>query len=173
MPRRVALLRAVNVGGTGKLAMQDLRALCAGLGFTAAQTYLQSGNVVFDSDLPEAEVQARLEAGLRDLCGRPVPVLLRDAARLAALLAENPFPGADPAQLAVLFLPGAPPPDLIACARGRKDEGIVPAAREIFLHYPSGMGKSKLRLPGMEQGTARNLRSVAALAGMAAEAPSG
>lgn len=166
MPRRVALLRAVNVGGTGKLAMPDLRALCAGLGFKAVQTYLQSGNVVFDSDLPEAEVQARLEAGLRDLCGRPVSVLLRDAAQLAALLAQNPFTEADPAQVAVLFLPAAPAPDLMVRARGRKDEGIVRAAREIFLHYPSGMGRSKLRLPEMEQGTARNMRTVAALAKM-------
>lgn len=60
----VALLRAVNVGGTGKLPMEDLRAMCAGLGYRNPRTYIASGNVVFESDRDEATVQAELERAL-------------------------------------------------------------------------------------------------------------
>ena len=58
MTPTIALLRAVNVGGTGKLTMADLRTLCAGIGFARARTYIASGNVVFDTDLTEAEAKA-------------------------------------------------------------------------------------------------------------------
>lgn len=70
MPVYVALLRAVNVGGTGKLAMADLKAVCDELGFAGAKTFIQSGNVVFRSDLPEPAVQAKLEQALAAKMGK-------------------------------------------------------------------------------------------------------
>jgi uncharacterized protein (DUF1697 family) len=56
MTRYIALLRAVNVGGTGKLPMAELRSMCESVGFTNVRTYIASGNVVFDSKLAEASV---------------------------------------------------------------------------------------------------------------------
>ena len=64
MPTYIALLRAVNVGGTGKLPMAELKAMCTAAGFTKVQTYIASGNVVFDNPAPAAKVKAILEARL-------------------------------------------------------------------------------------------------------------
>ena len=72
----VALLRAVNVGGTGKLPMAELRALCEAAGCTAVTTYIQSGNVVFTSKLAEAKVKAKLERALAVHMGKPVPLMV-------------------------------------------------------------------------------------------------
>jgi uncharacterized protein (DUF1697 family) len=88
----VALLRAVNVGGTGKLPMADLKVMAEAAGFTQVRTYIASGNLVFRSPLTEAEVKARLERQLATYAGKPVPVLVRTAAELAAIVAANPFP---------------------------------------------------------------------------------
>lgn len=160
MPRLAAFLRAVNVGGTGKLAMGELRAICAEAGFADARTLLQSGNVVFDTGLDAEAARAALEARLAAHLERPVRVLIRDAAALHSVLAENPFPGAEPARLSVLFLDHAPPLDIADSARGRANEEIAAGAREVYIHYRSGMGRSRLRLPGTENGTARNLNTL-------------
>ena len=61
MPSYIALLRAVNVGGTGKLPMSELKAMCVAQGFERVQTYIASGNVVFSARQAEAEVKAALE----------------------------------------------------------------------------------------------------------------
>ncbi|GHG85258.1 DUF1697 domain-containing protein [Pseudodonghicola xiamenensis] len=160
----IALLRAVNVGGTGRLPMAELREVCRSAGFSNVRTYVQSGNVVFETDNSPAVARAALEAGLLDHCGKPVSVILRDGAAMRSLLARNPFPEAAPDKVAVLFLESEAPPDLIDRARGRASEDIVPAGCDVFIHYPDGMGRSRLRLPVMAEGTVRNLRTVAKLA---------
>lgn len=168
MTTYVALLRAVNVGGTGKLPMSDLRSLCEGAGFEAVRTYIASGNVVFESDRSSAEVKHDLEAALADYAGKPVGVAIRSGADLAAVLAGNPFPGAPPNRVLVTFLDAPPPPDAVARASGRHDEDIVLGEREIYIHYGQGMGTSKLKLPAAEAGTARNINTVAKLVEMSA-----
>lgn len=168
MTTYIALLRAVNVGGTGTLAMADLRRLCGEAGFTQVRTYIQSGNAVFESPLGAAQVRAALEALLRAHMGQPVGVLLRSADQLQAVLAANPFPDAVPSQLAVLFLNEPPAADSVATAKGLADEAIALGARELYVHYPSGMGRSKLKLAAAAQGTARNLNTVRKLVAMAA-----
>ena len=72
----VALLRAVNVGGTGKLPMSELKAMCEELGFLAARTYIASGNVVFATRKSEAAIKAALEKRLAAYAGKPVGVLV-------------------------------------------------------------------------------------------------
>ena len=67
-----ALLRAVNVGGTAKLPMSELKQMCEALGFSAAHTYVASGNVVFVSRKSEAAIKASLEKRLKAHCGKPV-----------------------------------------------------------------------------------------------------
>jgi len=99
----VALLRAIKVGGTGMLAMKDLVALCEAEGFDNLQTYIQSGNVVFESSLSEGAVKAKLEAALAKALGKPADVMLRTVAELKAVLASNPFPNGDPARVIVQF----------------------------------------------------------------------
>ncbi|WP_333829866.1 DUF1697 domain-containing protein [Pararhodobacter sp.] len=166
----VALLRAVNVGGTGKLPMTELRALCTAAGFENTRTYIQSGNVVFRTGQSREAAQTALETRLREHCGKAVATFLRDAASMQDVLARNPFPTAAPDRVAILFLNGTPPPDLLLSAKGRRDEQIEPGLQEVFIHYPSGMGRSRLRLAVMDHGTARNLNTIRKLAAMAAEA---
>src|SRR5262245_38232826 len=83
-PKYVALLRAINVGGTGKLPMADLKAMCEEAGFAHVATYIASGNVVFESSAPEAKVKAALEKRLQGYAGKPVGVVVRTAAEMAA-----------------------------------------------------------------------------------------
>jgi uncharacterized protein (DUF1697 family) len=165
----VALLRAVNVGGTGKLPMSDLKAICEELGFGAVRTYIASGNVVFTSRKSEAAVKAALEKRLAAFAGKPVGVLVRTAAEMAQILAENPFPKAAPNRTMAVFLDRAPPANTLAGIRGQKDEEIRLGRREIYIHYGEGMGQSKLVIAAAKAGTARNMNTVAVLAKMAGE----
>ena len=92
MTAYAALLRAINVGGTGKLEMTELRALCEGCGFTQVATFIQSGNVVFQTRRSEASVQKLLEQTLAEKMGKPVGVLVRTAEELSGVLAKSGAP---------------------------------------------------------------------------------
>jgi uncharacterized protein (DUF1697 family) len=168
MPTYVALLRAVNVGGTGKLAMSRLKSICGDAGFDRVETYIASGNVVFASSAKPAKVKAELEARLAAELGKPVGVLVRTASEMTAVLAANPFAGREAKHTYAFFLDAAPPRNALDDVKGRDDEEIALGKREIFIHYPSGMGRSKLRIPAASAGTARNMNTVAKLAEMAA-----
>jgi uncharacterized protein (DUF1697 family) len=165
----VALLRAVNVGGTGKLPMSDLKRMCEELGFGSVQTYIASGNVVFVSRKSEAAVKTALDKRLEAYAQKPVGVLVRTAAEMAQVAADNPFPKLAPNRTMAVFLDRAPPADTLAGVRGQKDEQIRLGRREIYVHYGEGMAKSKLVIPAAKAGTARNMNTVAALAKMAAD----
>ena len=165
----VALLRAVNVGGTGKLPMSDLKGICEELGFGAVRTYIASGNVVFTSRKSEAAIKAVLESRLEAYARKPVGVLVRTAAAMAQVLADNPFPKAPPHRIMAIFVDRAPPSDTLAGVRGQQTEQIRLGRREIYVYYGEGMAKSKLVIAGAKAGTARNMNTVAALARMAAE----
>src|SRR5690606_3301487 len=104
MTSYVALLRAINVGGTGKLEMAELRQLCERCGFINVATYIQSGNVVFQSKRSESSVLKLLEQTLAERMGRPMGVLVRTAEEFATVLEHNPFPDVPPNKLLVLFL---------------------------------------------------------------------
>ena len=165
----VALLRAVNVGGTGKLPMSDLKEMCEALGFAGVSTYIASGNVVFTSCKSESAVKKALEARLEAYAGKAVGVLVRSAAEMQAVLKDNPFPKAPPNRTVAVFLGNPPPTDALAAVKGLKDEQIGLGRREIYIHYGAGMAQSKLVVPATKTGTARNMNTVAALAKMAAD----
>ena len=167
MTAYVALLRAVNVGGTGKLPMAELRDVCERLGFGRVRTYIASGNVVFEADGDEASVQARLATALQDYAGKPIGVAIRTAAQLADVIAANPYPESAPALVHVAFLDRAPAEDLLAGMSGRTSEEIAAGGREVYIHYPQGQGASKLKLPTISAGTARNMNTVIKLAELA------
>ena len=169
MTRYIALIRGVNVGGTGKLPMAALRSLCTEAGFERVETYIASGNVVFESELAPAKVKAELEARLLAYMGKPVGVALRTAAEMAAVLNANPFPKVEPKFTYAIFLDHPPPHDALDHAVGRGGEVMRLGEREIFVHYGDGMGRSKLRIPAAKSGTARNMNTIAKLAEMAAK----
>jgi uncharacterized protein (DUF1697 family) len=165
----IALLRAVNVGGTGKLPMSELKAMCEELGFADARTYIASGNVVLSSRKSEAAIKSALEKRLAYYAGKPVGVLVRNAQEMAQVAAQNPFAKLAPNRTMALFLDQAPPADTLATVRGQKDEKIRLGKREIYIHYGNGMGQSKLVIPAAKNGAARNMNTVAVLAKMAAD----
>lgn len=164
----VALLRAVNVGGTGKLAMADLKALCEAAGFTEVKTYIASGNVVFCTKHKAPDVKAALEAQLRAHAGKPVGVLVRTAEEMSAVRDANPFPEAAPNRTVAIFLDEPPPASALTDLKHQRDERLALGAREIYVHYGAGMSSSKLVIPAARAGTARNMNTVAKLADMAA-----
>lgn len=164
----VALLRAVNVDGTGKLPMTELKAICEAAGFEQVRTYIASGNVVFSAPRGEAKVKAELEKRLQAYAGKPVGAIVRTTAEMAEVLAANPFPDAPPAKVLVLFLDAAPDSAAMA-VRHQTNEEVRAGKREIYIYFPDGMGRSKLVISAMKAGTGRNINTVRTLAEMAAE----
>jgi uncharacterized protein (DUF1697 family) len=169
MTAYIALLRAVNVGGTGKLAMADLKAMCEAAGFRSVRTYIASGNVVFESALSETAVRQELEGRLRGYTGKAVGVVVRTATEMAEVLARNPFPDAPANRTVAIFLDSAPPETVLDTLLGRVDEEVGVGRREIYVHYGANMARSKLKIPAARNGTARNMNTIAKLAAMAAE----
>jgi uncharacterized protein (DUF1697 family) len=168
MPVHIAFLRAINVGGSGKLPMAELKAICEGLGFADVRTYIQSGNVLFRSDDDIATVERTLDEALGKVLGKNPGVTIRSRADLDAIIANVPFPDAQPNYLLVSFLPEAAADDALEAMVAPDGEEAMIAGREIYVHYPIGSGKSKLRLPALKPGTSRNLNTVRKLAEMAA-----
>jgi uncharacterized protein (DUF1697 family) len=168
MPVHIALLRAINVGGTGKLPMAGVKAICEGLGFSDVQTYIQSGNVLLRSDDGAATVEQKLNEALGKVLGKPPGVTIRSRAELDAIIKNAPFPAAKPNYLLVTFLREAAPDDALDAMVASDGEEAVIAGREIYVHYPIGSGKSKLKLPALKPGTSRNLNTLRKLAEMAA-----
>jgi uncharacterized protein (DUF1697 family) len=165
----IALLRAVNVGGSGTLAMADLKSLCEGLGFAKVRTFIQSGNVVFGCGWTETRVKAAIEAALLTRMDRRTDVLVRSADEMAAVLECNPFPLAQGNQVSVLFFDQAPEEAALAAITVPGREEIRPAGREVYVHYPDGMGRSKLKLSSLGTATARNINTVVRLVAMTKE----
>ena len=167
--RYVALLRAVNVGGTGKLPMTELKSMCESSGFVNPRTYIASGNVVFESKLSESAVKEKLESCMTKYAGKPVDVLVRTGAEMAAVLAKNPFKSRAPNATVAIFLHERPPKDALKTITGQAAEEVALGTREIYVHYGNGMGRSKLKIPAAARGTARNMNTVAKLADWAKE----
>ena len=145
----VALLRGINVGGKNLLPMRDLVALFHDAGCADAKAYIQSGNVVFRAP---HEVAARLPAALRKaVAGRfgfQVPVIVRTAEELQRVARGNPFleGGAGLETLHVAFLADLPSAEKVGALdpkRSPPDELVV-HGREIYLHCPNGLGRTKL-----------------------------
>lgn len=168
MPTYIALLRAVNVGGTGKLPMTELKAMCEAAGFEQVRTYIASGNVVFKASGTAQQVKSALMQRLASHMRKPAEVFVRTAQEMAEVLAGNPFSDSPGHQTVAIFLDKAPPADALAHIKGQNDEQLALGLREIYVAYGSGMGQSKLKIPAAAQGTARNINTVAKLAEMAA-----
>jgi len=164
----VVLLRAVNVGGTGKLSMAELKAMCIAQGYSKVQTYIASGNVVFETRASPKRIKDALEARLKTYAGKSVGVIVRTADEMISVLKHNPFPKAAPNRTTVIFLDRPPKSDDLENLRHVKNEELRLGVREIYVHYGDGMRDSKLVIPAANFGTARNMNTVAKLAALAA-----
>lgn len=160
MTQYVAFLRAVNVGGTGKLPMSELRQMLTDLGLADVKTYIASGNVAFRSEKSEKAIKSAVEEKLAGFAGQPVAVFIRTAAELQRILENSPFPDKAPNFTFVVFLETNAPKDAVAQAVRLVDEEVHVGTREIYVHYPKGVSQSKLRIPAAEHGTARNMNTV-------------
>ena len=169
----VALLRAVNVGGVNKLPIAGFRAMLADLGLESPRTYIQSGNAVFRSPLAAPALAQRIaDATLAGFGFRP-PVLIIASADLQRALAANPFPQTeDPKHVHAFFMDRALPDAGFAFlkALATPTERYAMRGKVLWLHLPDGVARSKLatRVTALPVDiTARNLRSVQAIADLA------
>jgi uncharacterized protein (DUF1697 family) len=144
--------------------MEVLRGMARAAGLGNPRTQGASGNLLFESDLPEDGLRAALVPRIEAHLGRSAGLVLRSAGELRAILAALPFPEADPSRTVVILLDAPPPPDALEQVGGQGTEELRLGPREIHVHYPDGMGRSRLRIPAARDGTARNLNTLRRIA---------
>ena len=178
MATYIAMLRGINVGPGKLVKMERLRTSFATLGFGEARTYVQSGNVVFQSERKSpVELTRAIEAKIQRDFGFTVPVLVKTSKTLAQIVRNNPLlkvKGIDVSKLHVTFLSNAPPKTATKVLEDLATTGerFRILNREIYLYCPDGYGKSKLTNNTIEKkfslvATTRNWRTVNALLEMA------
>jgi uncharacterized protein (DUF1697 family) len=171
----VALLRAVNVGGSGRVQMADLRQLLSAMGFATVRTVLQSGNVVFGAGEEATErIERRVEAELRRALGVETDLFVRSADEWRELIRRNPFPREaerDPSHLVVALLRTAPEARQWDALRGSITgrEQVRGFARHAYLVYPDGIRTSPVTAAWIERqlgtrSTSRNWNGVTKIA---------
>lgn len=166
MTAYVALLRAVNVAGTGKLPMAELKRMGEECGFANVRTFIASGNLLFTSGDSETQVQACIAAKVAAFFGRDVPVFVRSASEMADLAAKNPFADEKGSRVVAHMINRQPKQAMLDEARHVKDERMALGPRALYIAYGEGMGSSKLALPVFAEGTARNMNSVGKIAAL-------
>ena len=172
--RYVVLLRGINLGKARQVAMPRLREVLTGRGHEAVRTHLRSGNVLLDSPLDEGALAADVRAAIEREFGFEVPVVVRTAADVAAVVAGDPFESlaTDPARYLVTLLPVPPPPDKVDALTAADGGDYLVRGRELYLWLPDGIQNTPLaawkwdRLLGVP-GTARNWNTVTKLAELA------
>jgi uncharacterized protein (DUF1697 family) len=171
MTSYVALLRGVNLVGNSTLRMTDLKSIAEELGLDSPRTFIASGNLLFTSDKGEEELKRLLEKRLSKHMGREVVAILRTADEMEAAARSNPFTDSPARNVQAFFMDGPPPSNLLSTVRNQaEDERVAPGKREVYVAYgEKGIGRSRLRIPAAEEGTARNMNTVAKLAELAKE----
>jgi uncharacterized protein (DUF1697 family) len=170
--RWIALLRAVNVGGA-KLPMAELREVCTGLGWRKVETYIQSGNVVFETNEEPAVLEAALEQAVAKRFGFERPVIVRSVSQWSGYAAGSPFPEVErdaPSQLmlAVAKRPIRRDAPTLIKARAAAGERVELSGNALWVHYPQGAGTTKLTPALLDKAagspvTQRNWRTVCKL----------
>jgi uncharacterized protein (DUF1697 family) len=171
----ISFLRGINVGGQKKVGMGELKTLYESLGFRNVQTYVQSGNVVFeDSDTDVQKVRDEIERKIAGSFGFEVLVFIRTKEELQELVKGTPFAGLDVSKLHVTLLSDRPADFPGAEIETVKDEAekVSSSGREVYLFCPNGYGRTKLSNGFFERrlkvhATTRNWRTLNALLAMA------
>ncbi len=177
MTAYVALLRSVNVAGHGRLAMAELKEMFVALGYIDVSTYIQTGNVIFQSSVRStSKLETALEQELERSFGSAPKVIVRTVPDLARVVATSPYPkrGADPARHHVTFLSEAPSK---ACLTGFRpppsgNDELTIIGREVYVHTPDGYATTKLTGTYLERhlgvsSTTRNWNTVTKLSALA------
>lgn len=159
MAKYIALLRAVNVGGTGKLPMAELKQMAQDLGYKNPQTYIASGNLVFESNDEKSKIKISLEQKLYEFFQKPCGVIVRTDTEMAEVIANNPFKQQAPNRVIITFLDEEVSNGFESQFKNQKYEEFFGFGREIYLHYGDGMAQSKLSHPLFKIGTGRNLNT--------------
>jgi uncharacterized protein (DUF1697 family) len=169
----LALLRGVNVGGKNKLPMSDLVDICIEAGCKNVRTFIQSGNVIFNTNArSRAQLPGKITALIAERFGYRIPVTLRTLEKLSAVVANNPFleQGGSEDALHVLFLADVPNPDVVAGLDPERSPGdaFLVRGQEIFLKLSNGAADSKLTNNYFDKklgtiSTGRNWRTVTKL----------
>src|SRR5512140_1984563 len=175
----ISLLRGINVSGHNMIKMAELKALYESLGFRNVTTYIQSGNVIFQSENGgSASVEATIERAIEKQFGFPVVVVVRKPAELAKVIKANPFLGSDSideSRLYITFLKTKPTPALAKAlqpAAARSTDQYEILGCEVYLYCPNGYGKTLLSNTFFEKqlkglATTRNWKTVNTLYGIA------
>ena len=174
MPRYIALLRGINVGGKSMMKMEELKDMFAELGFGNVETYINSGNIAFDSKkIAEAKLADKIEDAIEAKFGRPVPVMVRVQDAIERIVTANPFHGQfdDHRYMHVLFLKEEMPKDKLAQlkAAALPGEQYDAVGQELYCLMPDGVADSLLGTNFIEKklkvsATGRNWRTVEKLA---------
>ena len=164
MTAYVALVRAVNVTGTGMLPKEELKAFGEASGFDNCRTFINSGNLLFTSNLTEETIKGRMEEKVSGHLGKPARVYVRSASEMNDAVERNPFSDDKPSRVMAHFIDEQPTKAMLDEARDVQGERLALGPRLIYVSYGEGIGKSKLKLPSIKQGTARNMNSVARMA---------
>lgn len=149
MTTYLALFRGINIGGHNKVSMKEIVALFEGLNFKNISTYIQSGNVIFDTRRrSRSKLSSDISKGIFKRCGFAPKVMLLTASELKATIANNSFPTGDGKALHFLFLDEPPKkPDLDRLAALKTDsEDFMIGDKVFYLYTPEGFGRSKLAM---------------------------
>ena len=172
----IGLLRGINVSGRNKIPMGDLCQLCAEIGYSDIQSYIQSGNLVFSTLAKPTVIEIELERAIERRFRLSIPVIVRAAADWPAYVEGNPFPEASSAEPSLVMLALAktsPKPEAVSalCAHGTSGERIVQVGDALWIHFVGGVARSKIspalldRLVGSKV-TMRNWRTILKLGEM-------
>ena len=146
MNKYIAILRGINVSGKNKLPMAELRQILSNKGFNNLQTYIQSGNLIFQSEHSKEQVRATISDQILDRFGYEVPVLVLTAAELREIVNRNPFEHRDLTKLHITFLAGLPDQQLVAALPSSPNprEEFLMVDQAIYVYCPDGYGRSKI-----------------------------
>jgi uncharacterized protein (DUF1697 family) len=162
----VSFLRGINVGGHNMISMSELKALYENMGFKNISTYIQSGNVIFESDTIDG-LSEKISKKIKETFQLNIPVILRNQKELQNILERNPFKGIDTKKSHVLLLSEnltAQQSESLNTFTFEPDRFFI-SGKEIFLHYPNGVARTKLTSVFFEKktglvATARNLNTI-------------
>ena len=180
MTTYIALVRGINVGGHAKVSMSDLRGMVTRMGFRDPQSLLNSGNLVFRSDVRSAsKLETMLEEEAKKRLAIDTLFFVRTSGEMQTIIKMNPFPReaeSDPGRFAVIFFKNAPEQKSVKALQGMiaGPEVIRSEGRQAYVLYPDGQGRSKLTLTLIEsrlhtKGTGRNWNTVLKLATSSAD----
>ena len=162
MKTYIILLRGINVSGKNKILMQDLRDVLISLGFQNVQTYIQSGNVILNSEEKKECITSKIKEAIITEFGFTVPVLIRTVKEWKKALVNNPFYDKEEKKVAFVFLNQIPKETAIEI-KGNTDKFSI-VKDVVYIYCKEGFARTKLTNKIFEKklnvtATTRNFRT--------------